>query len=65
MFCGLVVWLFIDIILLQAGNRISELIIPSTRITTRGPKFSIITWSIIIIFRIAFFFIYSVSLVLF
>jgi hypothetical protein len=61
----LIVWLFIDIILLQAGSRISEFIISSTRITTWGSKFGIATWSATVIIPIAFSFICPVSLVLF
>jgi hypothetical protein len=59
------IWLFIDIIFLQAGNRISEFIISSTRIITWGSKFSIAIWSAIIVIRIVSFFIYSIGLVLF
>jgi hypothetical protein len=62
---GLVVWLFIDVILLQAGSRISEFIISSIRITTWGSKFDIATWSTTVVILIAFFSICPVGLVLF
>jgi hypothetical protein len=61
----LVVWLFIDIIFLQAGSRTSEFIIFSTRIITWGSKFSITTWSATVIILTASFSICPVSLVLF
>jgi hypothetical protein len=61
----LIVWLFIDIIFLQASNRTSEFIISSTRIITWGSKFNIAIWSTIIVIRTTSFFIYPVGLVLF
>jgi hypothetical protein len=61
----LVIWLFIDIIFLQASSRISEFIISSTRIITWGSKFSIITWSAIVVIPTTSSSICLVSLVLF
>jgi hypothetical protein len=62
---GPIIWFFIDIIFLQASNRISEFIIFSTRIITWGSKFSIATWSAIVITRITSSFIHPIGLVLF
>jgi hypothetical protein len=61
----LVVWLFTNIIFLQAGSRISESIIFSTRIITWGSKFSITTWSAIVVILTVSFSICPVGLVLF
>jgi hypothetical protein len=61
----LVVWLFIDIIFLQAGSRTSEFIISSTRITIWGSKFSIATWSTTVVIPTASSSICPVGLVLF
>jgi hypothetical protein len=60
-----IIWLFINIILLQADSWILEFIISSIRIITWGSKFSIIIWSAIVIIPTASFFIYLISLVLF
>jgi hypothetical protein len=62
---GPVIWLFIDIIFLQAGSRILEFIISSTRIITWGSKFGIITWSTMVVIPIASFSICPIGLVLF
>jgi hypothetical protein len=61
----LIVWLFINVIFLQAGSWISEFIISSIRIITWGSKFSITTWSTTVIIPIVSSFIYPVGLVLF
>jgi hypothetical protein len=59
------VWLFINIIFLQTDNRISELVIFSTRIIIWGSKFSIATWSTTVVILITSSSIYPVGLVLF
>jgi hypothetical protein len=60
-----IVWLFINIIFLQAGSRTSEFIISSTRITTWGLKFSTAIWSTTVVIPTASSFICPIGLILF